>query len=340
MSHFPAEGENVQGYYCFHCKEEWLSNSMNKNQLATVEYKHVAHHMLPSFWCMQVSDTGSYIKWKNINKTPGRLKRGDHVAWLRPFLGYWHHAIVEEVTNDSIRVIEWSGCSILRSTRMKSDLCGNCCWSPMYKAYYPEEVENQNPSELVLMRAEARLGNYGYCPFSDNCEHFASFCKTGLHRSNQVFQFKVSVQAWIRKIVAIFLHVTIVMSISEGIETAGGSNKHSVGILFLVLSELTYFIVVIIMMWCHDSKQTDFIVKKDACLSAAIKAAAQSVMLVLCAILLSVLLLDRIQGEKIWSVAKSTCIEILLGMVGGMLGNILGFFLFSFLPYPCCRNTV
>ncbi|XP_071831473.1 uncharacterized protein [Apostichopus japonicus] len=162
------EGENVQGYYCFHCKEEWLSNSMNKNQLATVEYKHVAHHMLPSFWCMQVSDTGSYIKWKNINKTPGRLKRGDHVAWLRPFLGYWHHAIVEEVTDDSIKVIEWSGCSILRSTRMKSDLCGNCCWSPMYKAYYPEEVENQNPSELVLMRAEARLGNYGYCPFSDN----------------------------------------------------------------------------------------------------------------------------------------------------------------------------
>ncbi|PIK48222.1 phage shock protein [Apostichopus japonicus] len=224
MTHFPAEGLNVKGYYCLHCKEEWLSNSMNKNQLATDEYKHVAHHIVPSFWCMQVSDTGSYIQWKNINKTAGGLKPGDHVAWLRPIMGYWHHAIVEEVTYDSIKVIEWSSgkscCSIARGTRKEWDLWGNCCWSPMYKAYYPEEVENQNPPELVLMRAEARLGNYGYRPLSDNCEHFASFCKTGLHRSNQVFQFKVSVQAWIRKIVAIFLHVTIVMSISEGIESA------------------------------------------------------------------------------------------------------------------------
>ncbi|PIK49077.1 hypothetical protein BSL78_14048 [Apostichopus japonicus] len=345
MTNFPAEGENVKGYYCLHCKEEWLSNSMNKNQLTTDEYKPVAHHSLPYFWFMQVSDTGSYIKWKNIDKTAGGLKPGDHVAWLRPFLGYWHHAIVEKVTDNYIEVIEWScevrSCrvrfSIARKIRKEWDLCGNCCYSPMYKAHYPEEVENQNPPELVLVRAKASIGSDGYCLLSDNCEHFASFCKTGLHRSNQVFQLKVSVKAWIRKIVAIFLHVLIEMSISEGIESAV-KGKNWIGILCLVLFESAYLIVVIIMMWCHDSKQTDFIVKKHALLSAALKATAQSVMLVLFAILASVPLLDWFL--KLGLVPKRTWIEIVFGILGGIIGNILGFFLFSFYPYPCCRNTI
>ncbi|XP_071831378.1 uncharacterized protein [Apostichopus japonicus] len=299
---------------------------------------------LTYFCCMQISDTGSYIKWKNINEAAGGLKPGDHVAWLRPFLGYWHHAIVEEVTDDYINVIEWSSgvhscCSIVRRTRKEWDLCGNCCYSPMYKAYYPKEVEQQHPPEVVLERAKARLHETDYSLFSDNCEHFASHCKTGISRSNQVFQLKVSVQAWIRKIVAIFFHVLIVMSISEGIESASKGNNW-VGILCLVLSESAYLIMEITVMWRHDSKQTDFNDINRALRFAALKASAQSVMLVLFAIAASVPLMNHVRGKTIWSVAKNTWFEILYGLAGGMIGNILGFFLFSFYPYPCCRNTV
>jgi hypothetical protein len=41
-------------------------------------------------------------------------------------------------------------------------------------------------AEEVARRAEARVGRDGYCPMVDNCEHFATWCATGRHRSRQV----------------------------------------------------------------------------------------------------------------------------------------------------------
>lgn len=38
----------------------------------------------------------------------------------------------------------------------------------------------------VLERAENMVGKHGYCLFSNNCEHFAYWCKTGKHNSEQV----------------------------------------------------------------------------------------------------------------------------------------------------------
>jgi hypothetical protein len=41
------------------------------------------------------------------------------------------------------------------------------------------------PKETVL-RAESKLGERNYCPVTNNCEHFAIWCKTGIHKSLQV----------------------------------------------------------------------------------------------------------------------------------------------------------
>lgn len=41
------------------------------------------------------------------------------------------------------------------------------------------------PEEIVA-RALAHVGRAGYCPVADNCEHFATWCATGRHRSRQV----------------------------------------------------------------------------------------------------------------------------------------------------------
>lgn len=40
--------------------------------------------------------------------------------------------------------------------------------------------------EDVARRAEACVGRDGYCPVVANCEHFATWCATGRHRSRQV----------------------------------------------------------------------------------------------------------------------------------------------------------
>ncbi len=42
------------------------------------------------------------------------------------------------------------------------------------------------PLEEVASRAESRVGRDGYCPVVNNCEHFATWCATGSHRSRQV----------------------------------------------------------------------------------------------------------------------------------------------------------
>jgi hypothetical protein len=44
------------------------------------------------------------------------------------------------------------------------------------------------PPDLVIERARSRLGDR-YDPWSDNCEHFALWCKTGKHHSDQAGSF-------------------------------------------------------------------------------------------------------------------------------------------------------
>ncbi len=43
-----------------------------------------------------------------------------------------------------------------------------------------------SPTEETLQRALGRLGEQNYNLLFNNCEHFAHWCKTGRHRSNQV----------------------------------------------------------------------------------------------------------------------------------------------------------
>ncbi|MFM7171401.1 MAG: lecithin retinol acyltransferase family protein [Cyanobium sp.] len=43
-----------------------------------------------------------------------------------------------------------------------------------------------SPAEVTMRRALGRLGEQNYNLLFNNCEHFAHWCKTGRHRSNQV----------------------------------------------------------------------------------------------------------------------------------------------------------
>jgi hypothetical protein len=55
---------------------------------------------------------------------------------------------------------------------------------PVSTVSYPEG--DCSPVGLTLRRAMGRLGEQRYNLLFNNCEHFAHWCKTGRHRSNQV----------------------------------------------------------------------------------------------------------------------------------------------------------
>ena len=46
--------------------------------------------------------------------------------------------------------------------------------------------ENSSPTEITLTRAISRIGEKRYNLLFNNCEHFATWCKTGKHRSHQM----------------------------------------------------------------------------------------------------------------------------------------------------------
>ncbi len=46
--------------------------------------------------------------------------------------------------------------------------------------------KNASTKDLTLSRANSRIGEQNYNLLFNNCEHFANWCKTGTHRSNQI----------------------------------------------------------------------------------------------------------------------------------------------------------
>jgi hypothetical protein len=53
------------------------------------------------------------------------------------------------------------------------------------EVFLKEYIESDLP-DVVIRRAESRLGEEVYDVGSNNCEHFATWCKTGIHISEQV----------------------------------------------------------------------------------------------------------------------------------------------------------
>jgi len=54
------------------------------------------------------------------------------------------------------------------------------------KQIFVKKYNTYEMPELVITRAESRLGENKYCLIFNNCEHFASWCKTGKNESEQV----------------------------------------------------------------------------------------------------------------------------------------------------------
>ena len=61
------------------------------------------------------------------------------------------------------------------------------------------EHTNASPTGVTLRRAMIRLGEQNYNLLFNNCEHFATWCKTGRHRSEQVDSVIDRARQWSRQ---------------------------------------------------------------------------------------------------------------------------------------------
>lgn len=117
-----------------------------------------------------------------------QLHCGDHIAWDRAYI-VWHHAIVTavDVAASQLTVIHNSGGikdmpnGRLASVRVET-FNVDCKFEFLYVFEY-DESECFTPEE-VIERATQRLDD-SYDPFTNNCEHFARWCKTGQKYSLQ-----------------------------------------------------------------------------------------------------------------------------------------------------------
>jgi len=71
---------------------------------------------------------------------------------------------------------------------LRSSLKAFCAGEPYSVVIH----KGADPNGLTLRRAISRVGEQNYNLLFNNCEHFANWCKTGRHRSNQM-------EEWLKK---------------------------------------------------------------------------------------------------------------------------------------------
>jgi len=120
------------------------------------------------------------------------IQRGDHIAWHK-WYAICHHAIVVDVPHGgrALTVIHYNGDvkkldGHLASVRLETiDI--NPDKEDLYRVDYP--AGTTYPVEIVIQRAADRLFEAEYNPFTNNCEHFARWCKTDRAECGQVRKF-------------------------------------------------------------------------------------------------------------------------------------------------------
>ena len=106
------------------------------------------------------------------------MARGDHVKVFRR--GYWHHGIDcgdGTVIHYTGELFDRANAAVRRTP-----------WAQFAKGGRVRVVKTDPAfdAEAVIARAESRLEEARYSTVSNNCEHFATWCRTGRRESRQV----------------------------------------------------------------------------------------------------------------------------------------------------------
>jgi hypothetical protein len=112
------------------------------------------------------------------------MAKSDQIYVMRPLAGidgvYQHHGI-DYGDGTVIHYRKTGDEAVVARTSFEAFSWGN----PVYPVYHTAE----DAPDVVIGRAESRLGERQYDLFFNNCEHFATWCKTGRHESAQLVNF-------------------------------------------------------------------------------------------------------------------------------------------------------
>jgi len=134
---------------------------------------------------------GVGLGWTKIEDLR-HVERGDHVAWHK-WYAIWHHGIVVDIPDGgrALTVIHYNGDITKLDGHFASVRLETIDVDPtkedVYRVDYP--AADRCPVEAVIQRACERLGEAKYNPLTNNCEHFARWCKTGRAECGQVRKF-------------------------------------------------------------------------------------------------------------------------------------------------------
>lgn len=109
------------------------------------------------------------------------MARGDHIKVRRCGFLYAHHGIDMgdgTVVHFSGEPLRWRGARICR-TPLEDFLRGGRAIAVRHRGAV-------SPPDVTIARALEALSAGEYCVFRNNCEHFATWCKTGRRHSGQV----------------------------------------------------------------------------------------------------------------------------------------------------------
>lgn len=116
------------------------------------------------------------------------MARGDQIYVMRPLMGmdgaYEHHGID---CGDGTVIHYYKGGEepTVSRTSLATFARGNrVSVKPYITSYVPD---------VVIQRAESRLGEQQYNLMSNNCEHFATWCKVGRNESPQLVEYGLDV---------------------------------------------------------------------------------------------------------------------------------------------------
>jgi hypothetical protein len=115
------------------------------------------------------------------------MTRGDQIYVMRPLAGvdslYQHHGI-DCGDGSVIHYYKPPGDAVVTRTSYEIFARGN--------PVYTKQVNTAFVPDVVIERAESRLGERQYNLLTNNCEHFASWCKTGKNQCVQLAGIDIS----------------------------------------------------------------------------------------------------------------------------------------------------
>jgi Lecithin retinol acyltransferase/PspA/IM30 family len=112
------------------------------------------------------------------------MTKGDQIYAMRPLMGldavYEHHGI-SCGDGTVIHYYKGNGEPVIERTTFETFARG----TPIYT----KQVPIAYIPDLVVERAESRIGERKYDLLTNNCEHFANWCKTGQNTSHQLLNY-------------------------------------------------------------------------------------------------------------------------------------------------------